>query len=117
MIKVPTEADFLGTPDVMDEALENNRRYGLPAKPPTEIRRIVEGRPVDFTSTTPAMASAWVDDMIVTIGLMAFEAEIESWEQDNDRSLNILNKYFPSEYQRISEALWEARDNVSTLRW
>jgi hypothetical protein len=117
MVNVPTEGDFLATPDVVDEALENNRRNFLPAKAPTEIRRIVDCQPLTWTSTTPAGAEAWVDDAIIAIGLMCFEAEIESWEQDNDRSLNILNKYFPGEYQRISEALWEARDNVSTLRW
>ncbi len=118
MIKVPTEAEFLSTPDVVDEALENNRRNGLPAKAPTEIRRRQpDGTVLTWSNTSPASAEAWVDDAIIAIGLMAFAAEIETWEQDNDRSLNILNKYFPGEYQRISEALWEARDNVSTLRW
>jgi hypothetical protein len=101
----------------VDEALENNRRNGLPAKAPTELRRRVEGQVLTWTSTTPAGAAAWVDDMVIVLGLMSFEAEVESWEQDNDRSLNILNKYFPGEYQRISEALWEAHENVSTLRW
>lgn len=120
MIKVPTEADFNALPalpDVVDEAFQNNRRNGLPAKAPTEIRRIVDGQPIDFTTTTAAGAEAWVDDMAIEIGRMAFEAEIESWEHENDRSLNILNNYFPGEYQRICEALWEARENVSTLRW
>lgn len=99
------------------EALENNRRNGLPAKAPTEIRRRVDGQVLTWTSTTPAAAAAWVDDVVVAIGLMCFEAEIEAWEQDHDHQLNVLNKYFPGEYQRISEALWDARDNVSTLRW
>ncbi len=122
-MKIPTEADFLATPDVVDETLLNNRRNGLPAKPPTEIRRRLPGwtkenpQVVVYTSTTPAGAKAWVDDMIETINLMQFAAEIDGWEQDNDRSLNILCTYFSGEYQRISMALWDRREEVSTLRW
>lgn len=118
MIKVPTVADFLALPEVADEVHQNNRRNGLPAKPPTELRRKQpDGTVLTFTSTTPQGAKAWVDDMIEAIGLMRFAAEIDSWEQDNDRSLNILHTYFPSEWQRISEVLWDAREEVSTLRW
>lgn len=122
-MKIPTEADFLAAPDVADEAHLNNRRQGLPAKPPTEIRRrLPEWTPenpvvVVYTSTTPDGAKAWVDDMIESIGLMQFAAEIDGWEQDNDRSLNILCTYFSGEYQRISMALWDRREEVSTLRW
>lgn len=103
--------------DWSQEALENNRRNGLPAKPPTEIRRIVDGQPVTWTSTSPAGAAAWVDDMIKAIGMMCFEAEIDSWEQEYDRQLGILNTYFPDEHERICEELWAARENVKTLRW
>jgi hypothetical protein len=104
--------------DWSQEALENNRRNGLPAKPPTEIRRKqADGTVLTWSSTTPAGAAAWVDDMIEALGLMQFAAEIDSWERDNDRSLNILNTYFRSEWCRLSEALWDRREEVSTLRW
>lgn len=104
-------------PDAADEALENNRRNFLPAKPPTEARRRVDGQVMTWTNTTPAAAAAWVDDVSVVIGLMCFAGEIDGWEADHDHQLNVLNKYFPAEYQRISEVLWDARENVSNLRW
>lgn len=113
MIDIPTENDFKALPDMVDEALENNRRYGLPAKPPTEITR--EG--LTWSSTTPAGAKAWVDDMMEAIKLMLLAVEIDGWEQDNERSLGILHKYFPGEYERICDLLMDARENAKTLRW
>ena len=104
--------------EVVDEALQNNRLNGLPAKAPTELRRRqADGTVVVWTSTTPDGAKAWVDDMIAALGQMAFAAEIDSWEQENDRSLILLSKYYPDEYERICEELWVSRENVSTLRW
>lgn len=104
--------------EVVDEALLNNRRNGLPAKTPTEIRRRqADGTIAVWTSMTPDGARAWVDDMIESISLMCFAAEIDSWEQDNDRSLTILSKYFAGEYQRMVMALDDRREDVSTLRW
>lgn len=118
MIKIPSEEDFLATSEVLDEAFLNNRLNGLPAKAPTEMRRRqVDGTVAVWTSMTPDGAKAWVDDMAALLGQMAFAAEVDTWEQDNDRSLSLLNKYFPDEYERLCEELWASRENVSTLRW
>ncbi len=115
MPAIPPEDDFAA---FAAEALQNNRVNGLPAKAPTEIRRRQpDGSVAVWTSTTPDGAKAWADDMIKELGNMCFGEEISSWEADNDRSLTILHKYFPDEYQRILEAIDDAREKVSTLRW
>lgn len=112
---IPTEDDFRA---MQDEALQNNRVNGLPAKPPTEMRRKQpDGSVAVWTSMSPEGAKAWTDDMVKELGNMLFAEYINSWEADNDRSLTILHKYFPDEYQRILEAIDDARENVSTLRW
>jgi hypothetical protein len=103
--------------DWMDEALANNRANGLPANPPTEMRRYVNGEVVSWSNTSAAMAKAWVDDMTQLLGQMCFTAEIDGWEQDNERRLDILHRYYPEEYERICEELWAARENVNQLRW
>jgi hypothetical protein len=105
-------------PDMMVEALQQNRVQALPALPPTETRRkLDDGTVAVFSSTTPEAAKAWTDDMIVLIGQMAFAAEIDGWENENDRRLTILHTYFPDQYQRLLDALWDARENVKTLTW
>ncbi len=112
---IPTEDDFA---QFASEALQNNRVNGLPAKAPTEIRRKQpDGSVAVWTSTSPEGAKAWTDDMVKELGDMLFAEYINSWEADNDRSLTILHKYFPDEYQRILEAIDDAREKVSTLRW
>ncbi len=115
--RIPSIEDFLATPDVVDEALENNRRNGLPAKPPTEIRRKQpDGTVAVWTSTTPAGAAAWTDDMLKAIADLWCAEQIQCWENDHDRSLTITHKYFPDQYQRILNALDEQREEVSTTR-
>jgi hypothetical protein len=112
---VPTEDDFAR---FAEEAHANNRRSGLPAKAPTELRRKQpDGSVAVWTSMTPEGAKAWTDDMVHELGEILFAEYINSWETDNDRSLTILHKYFPDEYQRILEAIDDAREKVSTLRW
>ena len=118
MIDIPSEDDFLR--EIGDEALENNRRYGLPAKAPTEIRRKQpDGSVAVWTNMTPAGAKAWTDDMLIELlpDRMLYTEQVDSWERDNDRSLSILHRYFPDQYDRIAEALWDARENVKQLRW
>jgi hypothetical protein len=106
------------TQEILDEAHTNNRINGLPAKAPTEIRRRqADGTVAVWTSMTPEGAKAWADDMIDAIRQMSFAAEIDSWEQEQDRSLSLLSKYYPDEYERICEELWTSRENVNTLRW
>ena len=103
---------------MLDEAHLNNRLNGLPAKAPTEIRRKQpDGTVAVWTSMTPEGAKAWTDDMVQVLKLMCFAAEIDGWEAENERSLTLLHKYFPDEYQRILEEIDDARENVSRLRW
>jgi hypothetical protein len=78
MIKVPSEDDFLGLPDMMDEALEVNRRQCLPAKPPTK-------------NSSHAMAKAWCDDMAIELKQMVTQWEIDEWKADNQRYIHILH--------------------------
>lgn len=117
MINIPTEQDFLAT-EVHDEALQNNRVNGLPAKAPTEMRRKqADGSVAVWTNTSPAAAKAWVDDMVIEIRRMDYAEQINSWEQEYDRPLTLLSKYFPEEHERVCEELWLARENASTKRW
>ena len=114
--QIPSENDFLR--EVADEALENNRRYGLPAKAPTEIRRKQpDGTVAMWTNMTPAGAEAWTDDMVVEIKQLTLSDQIRTWEEEHDRWLTILHKYFPDQYQRILDALSDAREEVSTTRY
>ena len=120
--EIPSEQDFLATPDLQDEALQNNRINGLPAKRPTEIRRKApewtKANPVvlEWTSTTPEGAKAWVDDMILELQRMDFAEQVASWELEFDRDLTILHKYFAVQYDRILDAIWDAKENARTLR-
>ena len=107
-IPIPSEDDFKA---MADEALENNRRNCLPAKPPTEITR--EG--VTFTTTTPPMAAAWVDDMAVEIRRMLTEWEIDEWVASNQRAMRILETYFPDEDWRLLDEIKAARGNARTI--
>ncbi len=107
-IPIPSEDDFAA---MADEALENNRRNCLPAKPPTEITR--EG--VTFTSTTPPMATAWVDDMIVELKHMVSEWEIDEFVASNQRAMRILETYFPDEDWRLCDEIRAARENARTI--
>ncbi len=97
--------------DWLDEALENNRRKGLPAKAPTELTR--DG--VTFTSTTEAGAAAWVDDVEQMLGLSCTEWEIDELVADAQRSMRILEKYFPDQDWRLLDAIQKAREEARSL--
>lgn len=104
MIKVPTEDEFIALPDMMDEALEQNRRQCLPAKPPTR-------------NSSHAMAKAWCDDMAVELKQLVSMWEANEWWGENYRYLEVLRGTHYDLYQDLVFVEFEnAIDNARSIK-
>ncbi len=68
-----------------------------------------------YTSTTQKGAEAWVDDVEQMLGLSCTEWEIDELVADIQRSMRILERYFPSEDHRLLDAIQKAREEARSL--
>lgn len=95
-------------PDMVTEALENNRRNNLTAKVPTK-------------GTSWLIDRAWVDDQKIVLGLTVLECQVDEWEEQNERFLQILHdkgEQWSDLYTEIAcDAIGEARENARSLRF
>jgi hypothetical protein len=100
--EIPSGDDFLR------EANENNRRNNLPAKVPTK-------------HTAWILDRAWVDDQKIRLGMTVLECQVDEWEEENERILQILHdkgEQWSDLYNEIAcDAVGDARENARSPRF
>lgn len=99
-------------PDMLDEALEWNRRQHLTINPPVAYKRNGELKVSPWK-----IARAWVDDQKVMLNLMFLEGEIDTWSVEVERPLQVLYDHFPELFEELNCAAEMARETAREFRF